>query len=189
MMDISPLASPDSWFHWLLTYADLLFGLVFLIVVSLLLPGRVRWMVLTFGLGILALQFWQRRNARAEFARLDQQRSELRERLAELDGEVESLRLENQRLESRRQELQLEQQAVEEEAAALAAEDASLSDAREALARRRAALQQENMEAVAQQQRVSSALERWQSWRDRQEQLTSRAPSSSAAGSQEVITP
>lgn len=174
-MEILPLASPDSLFYQLLTYADLLLGLVFLILVSLLLPGRVRWLVLTFGLGMLVLQFWQRRSSRDAFDRLDRERSALQARLSELDGEVESLRNENRRLEARRQELDQEQENIAQEAEQLGEEDNNLAEARETLSRRRQALQQENMENSAQQQRVVAALERWQSWRDSKERLTNRS--------------
>ncbi len=162
----------DSWLYEVFAYADLIMGLIFLGLVAWLLPAKVRWLVLSFGLGILALQFWQRRSARERLAKLDQERQQLQQRLAQLDGEVVALREENQRLDARRQVLAQEQETIEINVAALAEGDEALEHTRELLAQRRQQLQQESIEAAAQQQRVSSALERWQAWRDEQERLS-----------------
>lgn len=162
----------DSWLYEVFAYADLIMGLIFLGLVAWLLPPKVRWLVLSFGLGILVLQFWQRRSATERLAKLDQERQQLQQRLAQLDGEVVALREENQRLDVRRQALVQEQETIEADVAALAEGDEALAQTRQSLAERRQQLQQETIEVAGQQQRVSAALERWQAWRDQQERLS-----------------
>lgn len=178
---IAPLASPDSVLFFALAYADLFIGIALLFLVSLFLPGKVRWTVLTLGLGLIGSQFWQRYRARQEFAKLDEERLELQQRLSELDGDMEVLRAENHRLNERRQALNEEQEAIAAEAATLASGDSELAERHRALSERRRRLQDDNIEAAGEQQRVEAALQRWQQWRDQKTSVVSDILSTGAS--------
>lgn len=167
-MEILAYASPDFLFHWLPSTADTMLVVVSLVLISRLMPGRFRSVVFSNGVGNQMIRFWQRRNAKLDLAKKDQQDNELRQRLSELDGDVESLQLENQRLKSKRQELMQQQQILEREIATLSS-CSHRQSLMQALIQKQTRLQQENIENSAQQQRVSAALERWHNWQEREE--------------------
>jgi len=65
-------------------YAGLLIGLAFLLVAVSVLPGRVRWYVLTAGLAILGYEAYLRTRNRKLLAEADKEREGLRKRADEL---------------------------------------------------------------------------------------------------------
>ena len=68
-------------------YAGLIVGAILLILASAVLPGRVRWYVLTAGLAVIAYEGYQRYTNRKRLAEADAEREKLRQRAESLDKE------------------------------------------------------------------------------------------------------
>lgn len=99
---------------WLLEHADILLGLILLLVACLILPRHVRWYVLTAGIALLAMQVWQAYRAREKMRVLDEQRKTLLQRLAGLEDTAEELKKNNEQLAANAAALERERQSLQQ---------------------------------------------------------------------------
>ncbi|MCY0965969.1 hypothetical protein [Parathalassolituus penaei] len=155
---------------WLIDNLDLLLGFALLLLACLWLPAGVRWQVLTLGVALLAIQWWQKSRASERMAALDAQRQTLRQQLQKLDEQVARLEEGNARLEARRQQLDEERLVLAEAIIRLKSGDADLAERRQALESRFQALQAESASNQQDSDELLAALQRWQAWRDQSEQ-------------------
>jgi chromosome segregation ATPase len=118
-------------------YAGLLIGLVFLLAAVSVLPGRVKWYVLTAGLAILGYEAYLRTRNRKLLAEADQERERLKKRAQELDRRGAELE---------QTVAQLNQQLAENQArlAALSTEAAELARRGGDISQRKAQLDEES---------------------------------------------
>lgn len=72
-------------------YAGIVVGVVLLLVAVSVLPGRVKWYVLTAGLAVLGYEAYMRYHNRKLLQEADAERERLRGELGELDGERNAL--------------------------------------------------------------------------------------------------
>jgi len=111
---------------WLLEHADILLGFILLLVACLILPGNVRWYVLTAGVALLAMQMWQAYRAREKLKALDQQREQLQDQLAALEDVAAELKQQNGELEKEALALEQERQGLLQRLQELESGDAGL---------------------------------------------------------------
>ena len=99
-------------------YGDLAIGLVLLIAGVWVLPGRIKWYVLTAGLAVIGYEAYLRMSNRKLMAEADREREKLRARVAVLDkrgAELESTvaQLNEQLAENKAKQAALDQQAAD----------------------------------------------------------------------------
>lgn len=98
-------------------YADLAIGLVLLIAATWVLPGRMKWYVLTAGLAVLGYELYLRASNKKALKAADEERKRLQARAGELDKRREGLDkeaagLDRQLAENRTKLADLSQQAA-----------------------------------------------------------------------------
>lgn len=114
-------------------YAGLAIGLVFLLAAVSVLPGRVKWYVLTAGLAVIGYEGYMRMRNRKLLQKADAEREVLRARVSKMNEQGATLEKTvtelNQRLEelkARQFELDKKSQELESQGGELAAEKARL---------------------------------------------------------------
>jgi DNA repair exonuclease SbcCD ATPase subunit len=107
----------------------LFIGLGFVILATVLLPGRVRWYVFTAGIAVVAFRGYQIYWARGRLKELDKERDQLRgelqslrERHTELENTHNELVLQLEQIKVQRDELIKQRQALDETSATYAAD-------------------------------------------------------------------
>lgn len=124
-------------------YGPVLIGLVFLLAAVSVLPGRVKWYVLTAGLAILGYETWLRYSNRRGMEKLDRERAELEARANalsrhgdELEKTVAGLNAELTQLKSRQAALDAESAEIRSRGGALASRGDELDRQSQELSRR-----------------------------------------------------
>lgn len=116
-------------------YAGLAIGLVFLLLAVSVLPGRIKWYVLTAGLAIIGYEAYMRTRNRKLMAEADAEREELRKRVkkldqrkAELEKSVTELNKEAAALRENQVQLEKKKNDLEQEGGDIAARKKALDD-------------------------------------------------------------
>ena len=112
-------------------YGDLAIGLVLLIAGVWVLPGRIKWYVLTAGLAVIGYEAYLRMSNRKLMAEADREREKLRARVAKLDKRGAELESTVAQLNEHLAENKAKQAALDQQAADLAkrGEDISVQKA------------------------------------------------------------
>lgn len=110
-------------------YGGLVIGLVFLLAAVSVLPGRIKYYVLTAGLAVIGYEFWMRNRNRKLLAEADVERKKLRSRVlelnlkgAELEKTVSEMNAELDQLNAKKLELSLEGAKLAEQGAEVEAD-------------------------------------------------------------------
>ena len=109
-------------------FAGLAVGLVFLILAVVIVPGRVKWYILTAGLAVLGYEFYTRVKNRQKLENADAKRKELNEKVEGLIDQRKNLENQVNDLNARLETYKQDQVKLEEEKKELEKEGADLSD-------------------------------------------------------------
>lgn len=131
-------------------YAGLIVGAVLLILASSVLPGKVRWYVLTAGLAVIAWEGYQRYTNRKRLAEADAERHQLRERFKSMEKERLALAEEVGKLSEELESIEERKLQLDDDLEGLIGEGDELARKREELEQEVSQLLEKNAAVVAQ---------------------------------------
>lgn len=134
---------------WLRDYAGIVVGVVLLALAVSVLPGRVRWYVLSAGLAVLGYEAYLRYSNRQLLQQADAERARLQGELGKLEGERQALEQVVAELHRQQAELHNRQAALAQRQTALAQEGGDLAARRQALESEADALLRQSDELLA----------------------------------------
>ena len=141
-------------------YGPVAIGLVFLLAAVSVLPGRVKWYVLTAGLAILGYETWLRYSNRRGMEKLDRERAELEARAKALSQHGDELEKTVAGLNAQLGQLKSRQAALDAESADLRQRGGTLAARGDELDRQSSQLGRQIDEAQAQRDGAQSVWSR-----------------------------
>lgn len=147
-----------SLISFLVKNLALVIGLVLVVAAAIILPGRIRWYVLTAGLAVIAFRFIQLRLADKRLKEADKQREVLRGELDDLNQQREQLQQEVKQHNNKLNDIKTKQNELAKEANILAEKGGDIATEKDNLDERMLALVKENDELLAEVDSRETAL-------------------------------
>lgn len=120
---------------WIKDYGGLIIGLVFLLAAVSILPGRIKYYVLTAGLAVIGYEFWMRSRNRKLLAEADVEREILRDKVQELNKKGSELEQNVSRLNQQLDTLNARKAELDKQSDRLASQGEELNTEREVIAK------------------------------------------------------
>lgn len=120
--------------NFLKDYGGLIIGLIFLLAAVAVLPGRIKYYVLTAGIAVIGYEAWVRSQNRKLLAEADAEREALRNKVKELNEKGEALEQTVSSLNKQLDTLNKKKAELDQQSAKLAGQGDAANAEREAIA-------------------------------------------------------